>query len=391
MRRMDLVPLLLVLILALGAAILVVVLLRRRPEGGDGPLGQTLAQPLAQISGRLDQLAQSQAAQQAALDARLQDQERNLTRTVEERLGELGKRVGDRLQESTEKAGQSLTDLAARLAVIDRAQANIMELSTQVVGLQNILSNKQARGAFGEIQLADLVRELLAPGSYEFQAKVGAGRADCLLKLPNPPGPIAIDAKFPLESYRTLRAAATDAERIVAGRAFDQDLRKHVKDIKEKYIIAGETAESALMFLPSEAVYAELYANFANVVEESFRARVWIVSPTTLMALLNTVRAVLRDVEMRKEAGQIKIEVDKMLEDVRRLGERVRNLGKHFDQAHGDIDEIRKSTDAISRRGEKIRAVELGEAPVALGPPSLAPSGQTPSSLAAASSQAAEE
>jgi DNA recombination protein RmuC len=351
----------LVVMLALAAAV-GVLLLRR--GGGSAAEGGALSQ----IAGRLDQLAQSQAAQQSALDLRLQEQERNLARTVEERLGDLNKRVGDRLQESTEKAGQSLSDLAARLAVIDRAQTNIMELSTQVVGLQNILSNKQARGAFGEIQLNDLVRELLAPGSYELQAKVGSGKADCLLKLPNPPGPIAIDAKFPLESYRALRAATTEAERVAASRAFDQDLRKHVKDIRDKYIIAGETAESALMFLPSEAIYAELYANFSNVVEESFRARVWIVSPTTMMALLNTVRAVLRDVEMRKEAGQIKIEVDKMLEDVRRLGERVRNLGKHFDQAQGDIDDIRKSTDAISRRGEKIRAVDLGDPKIELAP-----------------------
>jgi DNA recombination protein RmuC len=349
---MDPILLLVALLPGVVAAALVLLLLRR---GGR----ETAA--LAQITGRLDQLAQSQVAQQAALDGRLQDQERNLARTVEERLGDLGKRVGDRLQESADKAGQSLSDLAARLAVIDRAQANIMELSGQVVGLQNILSNKQARGAFGEVQLGDLVRDLLAPGSYEFQAKVGTGRCDCLLKLPDPPGPIAIDAKFPLESYRALRAAGTDAERIAAERAFDQALRKHVKDIRAKYIVAGETAESALMFLPSEAVYAELYARFSNVVEESFRARVWIVSPTTLMALLNTVRAVLRDVEMRKEAGQIKIEVERMLEDVTRLGERVGKLGAHFEQARADVDKIRISTDGILRHGEKIRAVDLGD------------------------------
>src|SRR6202795_1965270 len=240
--------------LGLVMVLLVVLLLRRGTSGGE----------IGQIAGRLDQMAQSSAAQQAALDARLQAQERNLTRAVEERLGDLNKRIGDKLQESTEKAGKSLSDLASRLAVIDRAQANIMELSGQVVGLQNILSNKQARGAFGEIQLQDLVSEILAPDSYEFQAKVGSGRADCLLKLPLPPGPIAIDAKFPLESYRLLRAAATEAETIAARRAFDQALRKHVKDIRERYIIAGETAESALMFLPSEAVYAELYANFPN-------------------------------------------------------------------------------------------------------------------------------
>ena len=348
--------LLVLLVLAAVLAVLVMLLLRQGAAGGG----------IGQIAGRLDQMAQSQAAQQAALDARLQAQERNLTRAVEERLGDLNKRIGDKLQESTEKAGKSLSDLASRLAVIDRAQANIMELSGQVVGLQNILSNKQARGAFGEIQLQDLVSEILAPDSYEFQATVGSGRADCLLRLPHPPGPIAIDAKFPLESYRALRVAVSDVERVAAGRAFDQALRKHVKDIRERYIVAGETAESALMFLPSEAVYAELYANFPNVVEESFRARVWIVSPTTMMALLNTVRAVLRDVEMRKEAGLIKIEVDKMLEDVRRLGERVNNLGRHFDQAREDVDKIRKSTDGIARHGEKIRAVDLGEAKTGL-------------------------
>ena len=178
---MDSIPLLLALLLGVVAAALVILLLLRR-RGGE-------AAALAQIAGRLDQLAQSHAAQQAALDARLQSQERNLAKTVEDRLSDLNKRVGDKLQESSEKAGQSLTQLAARLAVIDRAQANIMELSGQVVGLQNILSNKQARGAFGEVQLNDLVRDLLAPESYEFQAKVGNGKADCLLKLPHPPGP----------------------------------------------------------------------------------------------------------------------------------------------------------------------------------------------------------
>ncbi len=347
-------------VLALVVLLLLVLLLRR--GGRPGQSGTDLAG----IPGRLDQMAQSQSAQQAAPDARLQAQERNLAKTVEDRLSDLNRRVGDRLQESSEKAGKSLTDLAERLAVIDRAQSNIIELSSQVVGLQNILSNKQARGAFGEIQLGDLVRELLAPGSYEFQAKVGAGKTDCLLKLPNPPGPIAIDAKFPLESYRALRAAETDVERVGAQRAFDQALRKHVKDIKEKYIVPGETAESALMFLPSEAVYAELYANFPNVVEESFRARVWVVSPTTMMALLNTVRAVLRDVEMRKEASVIKTEVDRMLDDVRRLAERVEKLGRHFGQARDDVDDIRRSTDGIQRHGEKIKAVDLGEAKVEL-------------------------
>jgi DNA recombination protein RmuC len=367
MARMDS-QLVILLILAAVIAVLALLLLRARAGGGE----------VAGIAGRLDQMVQSQAAQQAALDQRLQAQERNLAQAVEQRLSDLNKRVGDKLQESTEKAGKSLSELAARLAVIDRAQANIIELSGQVVGLQNILSNKQARGAFGEIQLQDLVTEALAPDSYEFQAKVGTGRADCLLKLPMPPGPIAIDAKFPLESYRALRQAQTEAETVAARRGFDQALRKHVKDIRDRYIVPGETAESALMFLPSEAVYAELYANFSNVVEESFRARVWIVSPTTTMALLNTVRAVLRDVEMRKEAGVIKIEVDRMLEDVRRLDDRVEKLGNHFRQVQGDVDQIRISTEGISRHGEKIRSVDLGDGKLDLLKPAEQGSSQPP-------------
>ena len=292
-----------------------------------------------------------------------------------QRLESLTRRLGESLNLQTEKTGESLLKLQERLAIIDAAQKNISELSQQVVGLQDILSNKQARGAFGELQLNDLVSAILPPSAYVFQAKLSNGRiADCLLSLPNPPGPIVIDAKFPLESYRALAAGGDDEARRRAGREFDAAIIKHVHDIRDRYIVPGETAESALMFLPSEAVYAELHANHADVVDRSFRARVWIVSPTTLMATLNTVRAVLKDVRMREQASVIQNEVHKMMGDVRRLDKRVENLQRHFSQADSDVREIRTSADKIVSRGERIEEVQLGDDGIeepALVPPPL--------------------
>lgn len=250
-----------------------------------------------------------------------------------------------------------------RLAKIDVAQQKISSLSEQVVSLQEVLSNKQARGAFGEIQLNDLVTSILPPNAYEFQMVLSnAKRADCVLRLPNPPGTIVIDAKFPLESYHALRAAASDREKLEAERFFRASVLKHIKDISEKYIIPGETAESALMFLPSEAIYAELHANFTDVVEVSYRSKVWIVSPTTLMATLNTVRAVLKDAKMREQAGVIQKEVGTLVEDIGRLDSRIESLSKHFKQANEDVDNIRISSSKIGKRIQRIEDIELGEA-----------------------------
>jgi DNA recombination protein RmuC len=345
------------------AAALAVAMLRR-PKGDDRAAEEARQRTaeVAALQERLKAMADSQAATQAQISEALRAQERQLGQAMDRRLGDFTKRVTERLNEQAQAQSTSLTDLRERLAVIDTAQKNITELSTQVVGLQDILSNKQARGAFGEVQLNDLVTSTLPPSAYEFQATLAGGRrADCLIRLPNPPGPICIDAKFPLESYKALRDAQDEAARVAAQRTFAADLRKHVRDIAEKYIVPGETAESALLFLPSEAVYAELHANFPNVVEESYRARVWIVSPTTLMATLNTVRAVLRDVRMREQAGVIQKEVHTMLQDVARLDERVGKLQRHFDQTGEDIRQIRISTDKVTRRGERIQELELEE------------------------------
>lgn len=322
-------------------------------------LGGGLLYLVAQLRGRLDQQAKAESQAQHQLAQSLQAQER----AINERLDQVSRRLNDGLTQSSEKTSKTITDLRERLAVIDAAQKNIAELSTQVVGLQDILANKQARGAFGEVQLQDLVQGVLPASAYRFQATLSNNkRVDCLLDLPNPPGPIAIDAKFPLESYRALRAAKDDAALREASRRFGTDIMKHVRDISEKYILPGETAELALLFLPSEAVYAELHANFPDVIEKAHRARVYTVSPSTLWATLNTMRAVLKDVTMREQAHILQKEVMTLLEDVIRLDKRVGNLQNHFALTSRDIEEISVSTRKVTKRAERIGELEVEEA-----------------------------
>ncbi len=327
--------------------------LRQERSRGDG-------RALSALAGRLDQMATSQAAVQTLLSEQLQAQERALAKALDERLSRLGGTVGESLSKNATETTKTLTELRERLAVIDAAQANMTQLSTQVVALQDILANKQARGAFGEIQLENLVTAALPPDAYEFQCQVAGRWVDCLLKLPNPPGPIAIDAKFPLEAYRALISAPDEVQRTLARKQLGSDIMVHVRAIRERYIVAGVTAESALMFLPSEAVYAELHANLPEIVQQSYRERVWIVSPTTLMATLNTVRAVLRDARMREQAHVIQAEVRILLEDVSRLDDRASRLQKHFDQSLEDLRQIRISTDKVTRRAGRIEEVDVG-------------------------------
>lgn len=316
----------------------------------------------AELAGRLTQLGEHNQQEQSKIAQAINEQKLAVLKIMDEKLLAVTKSVGEGLQQNTVKTAETLTDLRERLAKIDAAQQKISSLSEQVVSLQEVLSNKQARGAFGEIQLNDLVTSILPPSAYEFQAVLSnTKRADCLLRLPNPPGSIVIDAKFPLESYSALRAASTEREKVEAERFFRASVLKHIKDISEKYIINGETAESALMFLPSEAVYAELHANFTDVVEASYRAKVWIVSPTTLMATLNTVRAVLKDAKMREQAGVIQKEVGTLIEDIARLDTRIDSLSKHFKMANEDVDGIKISSAKIGRRIQRIEALELGE------------------------------
>ncbi|MGE0154034.1 MAG: DNA recombination protein RmuC [Reyranellaceae bacterium] len=352
---------LILIVIALAALVvgglLGAVLFRRNPAGGD-------------VGERLDNAVKLQIDTMLKVLEGMAAQERHVRNALDERLTALQAQLGERLDKGQQETSKTVTELRERLARIDEAQKSLNQLSSQVVSLNEVLSNKQARGAFGEVQLADLVSGILPPSAFALQASLSNGaRVDCLLSLPQPPGSIAIDAKFPLESYHALRAAADPAQLAAAQRAFRADVGKHIADIEAKYIIGGETAESALMFLPSEAVYAELHTNFLDVVDRSYRARVYIVSPTTLMATLNTVRAVLKDVRMREQAHLIQKEVGLLVKDVERLGERVANLKKHFGQTVGDIDQITISTDKIAARGERIRQVEMDEPAPALAPP----------------------
>ena len=339
-------------------ALAAVIMLSRRGEAERQATQSALSEDLEmlarqqnELAGRLSAMADQNATAQSQLAA-----------TMNARLDQVSHRLGQSMETTAQKTAESLGALGERLTAIDAAQKNITELSHQVVGLQDILSNRQARGAFGEVQLKDIVSAALPPSAYDFQVTLAnRTRADCLVHLPNPPGPIVIDAKFPLEGYHALRNAEDDTARKQGERQFRTDLQKHIKDIAERYIISGETAESALMFLPSEAVYAELHANFTDLVESSYRARVWIVSPTTLMATLNTVRAVLRDVQMREQAHLIKREVDLLLDDLGRLQDRTGKLGTHFGQVQEDLRQVGISTDKLTRRGERIRDLELGE------------------------------
>ncbi|MBP3515411.1 MAG: DNA recombination protein RmuC [Alphaproteobacteria bacterium] len=341
----------------------IAVLLFRRDRGELSSFSDILLRGQAELAGRLSQLSEHSSQEQNKIAQAISEQKMAVLKIMDEKLLAVTKSVGEGLQQTTAKTTETLTDLRERLAKIDVAQQKISSLSEQVVSLQEVLSNKQARGAFGEIQLNDLVTSILPPNAYEFQMVLSnAKRADCVLRLPNPPGTIVIDAKFPLESYHALRAAASDREKLEAERFFRASVLKHIKDISEKYIIPGETAESALMFLPSEAIYAELHANFTDVVEVSYRSKVWIVSPTTLMATLNTVRAVLKDAKMREQAGVIQKEVGTLVEDIGRLDSRIESLSKHFKQANEDVDNIRISSSKIGKRIQRIEDIELGEA-----------------------------
>jgi len=310
-----------------------------------------------------DDLVRQMTQSQAELAMRLQvmsEAQNQLSHNMEQRLETVTKRLGDGLSEHSKSTGDVIKQVHERLAVIDTAQKNLTDLSDQVVGLQSLFSNKQARGAFGEVQLNNIIKDFIPSSIYKFQATLSNGkRPDCLLDLPNPPGPIAIDAKFPLESYRALNNAKNDSEHHQASIQLSKDVKKHIKDIAEKYIVPGETTDGALMFLPSEAVYAELHTNFMNVVEESHRNRVYIVSPSTLMAFLNSMRALLKDVNMREQAGLIQNEVRKMMRNIELLDERVGKLGRSFATAQKAYEEIQTSSGRIKSDISRIEDIQL--------------------------------
>lgn len=284
-----------------------------------------------------------------------------LTQSVDGRLDTLSGQVSQRLDEGFRKTNETFASVMARLATIDEAQKKIDGLTTNVVSLQELLGDKRARGAFGEVQLEALVQNVLPPDAYAFQAVLPNGtRVDCLLSLPAPTGKVAVDAKFPLENYqRMFDAYAGGLERRAAQTAFRADVRRHIDAIAGKYLLPGVTSDGAVMFLPAEAVFAEIHAYHPELVAYAQQRRVWIVSPTTLMAVLNTARAVLKDVETRKQIHVIQDALGKLAKDFHRFDERMAALARHIEQASRDVQDVQTSSRKISAHFHKIESVQL--------------------------------
>lgn len=287
-----------------------------------------------------------------------------LTQNTDKRLHEISGQVERRLADGFEKTTATFADVLKRLALIDEAQKKITELSSNVVSLQHVLSDKQARGAFGEVQLSGLIRNVLPEANFHLQHTLSNHkRVDCLLMLPEPTGNVAIDAKFPLESYRALANCSDETQRRQAEQQFKQDLRYHIQAIAEKYIIPGETADGAMMFIPAEAIFAEIHAHHCDLVEMAQRARVWLVSPTTMMAILTTARAVLKDADTRKQVHIIQEHLLALSKDFDRFQHRMTNLSRHIHQAHADIEKVHTSATKITRRFQQIEQVDLEDQP----------------------------
>ena len=312
---------------------------------------QTIGDGQQQLAGGLTQVSEAQAAQQ-----------NNMLKLMEARLAAVQEQMTLNLTTSAKTTANSLGELQQRLVTIDKAQDTIQKLSGDVLSLQDILANKQTRGAFGEIQLQEIVSKALPSDAYTWQATLPNGkRADCLIHLPNPPGPIVIDSKFPLEAYEALRNATTELDTKDAIKFMRTSVKAHIKAISEKYILEGTTADGAIMFLPSEAVYAELHSNFPELIREGFEARVWIVSPTTCMATLNTMRAILKDARMREQAGAIRTALRQLHRDVELVVDRVDKLNTHFNQARKDIEGISTAAERAGKRAHKLDNFDFEE------------------------------
>ena len=303
----------------------------------------------AEMQGRMGAIAEVFGTRQA-----------ELTQSISQRLDAMSGRLGQTISEQTRATHENLSRLQERLATIDSAQGNIQALAGQVVQLQAILSNKQTRGAFGQSRMEAIVADGLPMGSYEFQATLSNGnRPDCLVRMPNGAPSLVIDAKFPLEAWNAIRAAETPEAQKAAAQAFRRDVEIHIRDISGKYLIQGETQDTAFMFVPSESVFAEIHENFEALVQRAHRSRIVIVSPSLLMLSIQVIQAILKDARMREQAHVIQGEVIRLMEDVTRLDERVRRLQTHFGQATRDIDEILVSASKVTKRGRKIESLEM--------------------------------
>jgi len=308
-------------------------------------------------------LTQEMGTQREAMLERLAATTESLNAKIDARLGEIAGKVNERLDEGFKKTNETFVSVMTRLATIDEAQKKIESLTGSVVSLQELLGDKRARGAFGEVQLEGLVRNVLPPNAYDMQFTLSTGvRADCVLRLPAPTGMVAVDSKFPLENYhRMFESGVNDVDRALAQKQFRNDIKKHVDDISRKYIIPGETSDGAVMFVPAEAVFAEIHAHHAETVEYASAKRVWIVSPTTLMAVLNTARAVLKDVETRKQIHVIKDSLARLSVEFGRFDDRMKDLAKHIRQAYDDVEKVQVTSGKITQRFAQIEGVELDD------------------------------
>jgi len=352
---MELAVIILSIALVAAAAILAFAFTRPKPAAAPDSRLDAVISGQGAIAEQFRQTAAAQAALGQIVDA-------------------LKDRLGESLAANAEKTGQTLGSIAERLNVLDAAQKNITELSTHVVSLREIFADKQARGALSQDQMEAIVAEHLAPDQYEFQATLSNNsRPDCAIRIPNVAARIVVDSKFPLEAFVALRAAANDEDRKAAMIQVRNDIQKHVKDIAEKYLIPGEVQTPAIMFVPSESIYAELHENFPETLRRARQAQVVVVSPHVFMLVIATIQGLMRDARMREQAHAIQIEVGALLQDVKRLGERIGDLRKHFDTTNKDIGQIEISMKGVDRHAERISQVDLGEQPAALPPVGVRP------------------
>jgi DNA recombination protein RmuC len=365
---------------AISAGLIAIMLLRERVSAREAReelarnlmnFSQTLSTQMGSIASvQNNQFETLRGAVEQRMERMQQDNSAKLEQmrqTVDDKLrvtlDQLSNRVSERLDEGFKKTNETFVNVMQRLATIDEAQKKIETLTGSVVSLQELLGDKRSRGAFGEVQLEALVRNVLPPAAFEMQYTLSTGaRVDCALRLPPPTGLVCVDSKFPLENYKLmLDPKASDAERAIAQKVFRADIKKHVDAIAGKYIIENETSDGAVMFVPAEAVFAEIHAYHSEVVDYANGRRVWIVSPTTLMAVLNTARAVLKDVETRKQIHVIKDALGRLGQDFRRFDERMRKLADHVRQAHEDAEEVQVSSRKITQQFQKIEAAELDD------------------------------
>ncbi len=316
-------------------------------------LRETLFQQMQDIRMQIQQSFKQHAD---ALSSNL----KTLNNQVKVNLNEISEQVNVKLNEGFEKTNQTFTNIVKRLTIIDEAQKKIAELSHNVVNLQDLLSDKKSRGAFGEIQLSVLIKNTIPKNHYRLQETLSNNkRVDCLLLLPAPTGNIAIDAKFPLECYQALHTANSPEEKKQSLATFKQTIKKHINDIKDKYILPNETADSAIMFIPAEAIFSEIHAHHPDIIEHSHKARVWLTSPNTLMAILTTAKAVLKDDATKKQVTIIRQHLQALAEDFGRFDRRMNNLSRHISQAHQDVGNIHTSAKKITARFNKIESLEL--------------------------------